>query len=921
MAASHGQSISRASVGRGNGLELVLPTGACAFKDLNGGVHAPTCGCRHFWLREAIAGGDQQSERAWCFCGHHACFHDNVLVRHPSQQQQQGASLAGFVPPTWSELIRDSASARTEYAMPAATATAAAASAIARPTTGLGIGSTSQPHSINTRLWDALNGFARQQVDGVQYGELSRLPSTAPLPSTAAPSVAEEQPRESPHRELQESISRFRPMRPPVTIPHAEMMASLHAAGPYSATEVDTEVATPSVRGTPVFTRPSPRNAAQATMTRQIGRGPSSDFSQPQRPSARPVSAGPSLSIQEMCNTIQNFGHRISQLESMSFDNIPSNEVRQRFEMHDGRLLDLEHWRAEQVKAQEAGDGRQNLASFEERLAELESWRDRDEAEGDVLSSVPQASGNKKRSLLPSAGSFESDGSFDLGAAQQTEAIVLATLAANAETGPRIDALETRISELENTALPSFARPWTIQVVLLPFGRQLPGVWFSSAESTQHSLRSGSQVPSQEWSATQDATRLLSFKSAATSGAWTTESIEAWARETQDEWLSPKACGPSGTVFQRLASRGLVREVELQAPDAGHIFSAISSAFGNILSIEGGTIPELEARYNGLSERYIPLRKVRKSSRLRFLSQAEMVTPATWSAGFLDSSVFMKSNGERRLYLTTPDGYLQPSRSSWSWQGLRNLPLYDGDGALQAAEALGKVIDACWSFTPRLDHVTSPQSSYASGDSPWNESVFKDFHDLDVEQDVDVGSPVARKQFERRSVSLPTSPSAHVMEVDSLPKRRVTSFDIDGSGDIHPSTESSTKRRRISTSPEWERRGFGITPRWSPPQVSVEGHHLRSSQAASSRGRGTTPFAMPTPRSHNDSRGDDHDDGDDDVSIEVDDVEEEWEGMPDAPTISPMVPGSRHKFIKMDEDVDQDDLDAGETIYEVYDEI
>lgn len=78
---------------------------------------------------------------------------------------------------------------------------------------------------------------------------------------------------------------------------------------------------------------------------------------------------------------------------------------------------------------------------------------------------------------------------------------------------------------------------------------------------------------------------------------------------------------------------------------------------------------------------------------------------------------------------------------------------------------------------------------------------------------------------------------------------------------------------------------------------------------------------MPTPRSHNDSRGDDRDDGDDDASIEGDDVEEEWEGMPDAPTISPAVPGSRHKFIKMDEDVDQDDLDAGETIYEVYDEI
>lgn len=826
--------------------------------------------------------------------------------------QQQGSSSrqqGGFVAPTWSSLIRESANARMEHTTPTATA---------RPTTDLGVGATSQPHSINTTLWDALNGFARQQVDGMQPGELSKLPSTAPLPSTGAHSVADE-PRASPTRELQERISRLRSMGPPVTIPHAEMMASVHMAGPYSATEVATEAATPSVRGTPDFRRQSPRNAVEAMMPRDADRGPSSEASQPRRPSARPVSVGPSLSIQEMCNTIQSFGHRISQLESMSFDNIPSNEVRQRFEMQDGHLLDLEHWRVEQIKGQEADETQQKLASFEERLVELESWRERDETSDGAQSYAPQASGSKKRSLLPSAGSFESDGSFDLSAAQQTETVVLATIAANAETGPRIDALESRILELENTTLPSYTRPWTIQLVLLPFGRQIPGIWFSSAESTQHSLRSTAQMPLQEWSAKQDALR-LSFKSAATSGAWTTESIEAWARETEDEWLSPKACGPSGTVFQRLASRGLVRDVEIQAPDAGHIFNAISSAFGNILSVDGGTTPELEAKYNGMRERYIPLRKVRKSSRLRFLSQAEMVTPATWSASFLDSSVFMKSNGERRLYLTTPDGYMQPSRPSWSWQGIRQLPLYDGDGELQAAEALGKVIDACWSFTPRLDHVTSPQSSYASGDSPWSESVFKDLNDLDNEQDVDMGSPVARMHFDRRSVSLPTSTSAQVMEVDTVPKRRVTPFNIDPVGDIHPSTEVSLKRRCISTSPEWERRGFGITPRWSPSQISIEINQLRNSQATSHRGRGTTPFAMPTPRSHNDSRGDD-----DDLPMlhsEDGEAEEEWEGMQDGPptTSSLAVSEGRHK-VDMDEELDQDDLDAGETIYEVYDEI
>ncbi|KAF2206410.1 hypothetical protein CERZMDRAFT_89342 [Cercospora zeae-maydis SCOH1-5] len=932
MAAYYGQSISRASVGRGSALDLILPSGACGFKDLNGGLHAPQCGCKRFWLREPIALPDQQSERAYCFCGHHACFHDgerqNAVAGEPNaqdarldtdtrvasqQQARHSTENNHFVAPTWSELVRGSDEARRDGATPTARA---------HQTTALGISNESQPRSINTRLWDALNGFARQQADDIQAGGgLPGLPSTAPLPSTGVSSVAGDA-RASPARDLQDRCSRFRPMGPPVTIPHAEVMASV--AGPYSATEVATEVATPSVRGTPDFRRSSPRNAAQTTMARQTARAPPSETSQPRRPSARPISAGPSLSIQEMCNTIQNFGQRIAQLESMSFDNMPSYEVRSRFELQDGRLLDLEHWREDQTKAQAGDDTRQKLSFLEERLADLESWREQADIE-DERANSPQTSGIKKRSLLPDTGSFETDGSFDLSAAKQTEAVVLATIAANAETGPRIDALECRIVELEKASPPTFERPWSIQIVLLPFGRQLPGVWFSSSESTQQALHHANHIPSQEWSVPHGGTK-SSFKSAAASGAWTTESIEAWAKETEEEWLSPKACGPSGTVFQRLASRGLVREVEIQSPDAAHIFTAISSVFGDLLTTEEAVATELSAKFHGLKEKFIPLRKVRKSSRLRFLSQAEMITPTSWSAAFLESSVFMKANGERRLYLTTPLGYLQPPRSGWNWQRIRHLPLYDGDGELQAAEALGKVVDACWCFTPRLDRVSSPQSSYASGDSPWSESVFKDFREMDAEDEVDLGSPVARRPIQHRSVSFPDSASAHVMEVDAAVKRRVTSFDWDPPNHIQLTTESSTKRRRISTSPEWERRGFGITPRYSPPRPSIE-LHARSSQATSSRGRATTPFAMPTPRSHHDSRGDDNHDAEMDDELPMmysengEEVEEEWEGMQDAPTTSPTAAeGRRHQGIA-DEDVDQDDLDAGETIYEVFDEI
>jgi hypothetical protein len=74
---------------------------------------------------------------------------------------------------------------------------------------------------------------------------------------------------------------------------------------------------------------------------------------------------------------------------------------------------------------------------------------------------------------------------------------------------------------------------------------------------------------------------------------------------------------------------------------------------------------------------------------------------------------------------------------------------------------------------------------------------------------------------------------------------------------------------------------------------------------------------MPTPRSHNDSRVDDKDD---DLRMRHDEdgdtVEEEWEG----PTTSPVISRMRH-HVEIDDISDQDDLDAGETIYEVFDEL
>ncbi|KAK4498315.1 hypothetical protein PRZ48_010973 [Zasmidium cellare] len=932
MAAYYGQAIGRSSLNGGSRLEqILLPNGACSYRDLSAGVKAPTCGCRRFWLNKSHV-VNQESERAWCFCGHHACFHDNVVPAgnaqsspqaagesvnaFPSSQQANGASQnGGFIPPTWSSLIGDHDHTYPEQARPAT----------ARPTTGLGIRNTSeQPaESINNRLWYALNGFARLQEDGRNSGDTSKLPSTA------VPSVYDDPGRASPSQALQEHVRQSRLMGPPVNIP--PIMET--RADEYSATEV----ATPSVRGTPDFRatnlpsaypgqRSAPPSTSAAPAQESQHNVPTHTDNAPKPRDQTPpptTTMGPSLSIQEMCNTIQDYGRRINILEGVSFSHMPSDEVQEKFDLQDSRLIDLESWRTEQDEAQAGDDTDERLEGVGRRLDDLETWRSEHERSKSSQESeqVPESTESKRRRLLPDASSLASDdGSFDENAAAQTEAVVLATLAANAETGPRIDALESRIANLEHVAMPSVSRPWHISVVVLPFGRQLPGIWFSSSDSTQHSIRTATQN-SEEWPAHQSMLK-TSFRSNASSGAWTTESIEAWAKQTEDEWLSPKACGPSGTVFQRLASRGLVRDVTLQAPDAHHILNAISNAFGSVVRQNGSSEADVVHKYQGLQARLIPLRKQRKSSRLRFLSPAEMVTPATWTAEFLESSVLMKVNdGERRLYLTTADGYTQPARLGWTWPELRSLPAFDVDGIVQEAQIDGDIVEACWTYNDRLDHATSLHSSFASSheESTWDTSEGEG-HEID-QVDAVMLSPTATRHSRMRSASLPSS----AIEAEVAPKRRVASFELEPTANTFEySPEYIAKRRRISTSPELERRGVNFTPRWSreppSPYMQEEIGHARSSQATN-RPRGTTPFAYATPHSHFDSRGGDGDTEVDDVMTvpiapsEDGEDTDEWQGVQDGPN-----PEGLHEMLERTEGkhnrMDEEDMEDGLSIYE-----
>ncbi|WPH00190.1 Hypothetical protein R9X50_00301300 [Acrodontium crateriforme] len=860
---NHQHPGSRASLSRGHSSDELLPGGCCNFRDLSNGARAPKCGCTRFWLNTHFNGHDPNTERVWCFCGHHACYHE-AFSKEPSRIIKQ-ASLEPSRPVavTSTQTYKSNAPTHgdrcdgTQTSHRQALGLAQISTSQPRPS-GLGIcaGSQSQVPSINTRVWEALNAFAREQEDG-RFSI-----TTSQLPSTATPSVAGDQ-RISPSRLLQDQLLQSKSMRPPVTIP------TIFPAGSVTEDYSATEVATPSISGTPDFralargaqVRSSPSNMKPTNFL--PNKLPPNEpihqtielEQQTQRIVAEtlPSASAPSgyMSMQDVQNLLRGYGQRIEVLESLSFSHMPLDELQDKLELFDGRLLDVEQWR---------GDHEQTHVSLEEERAQ-----------------------NKNRRMLPmESSSFGSDGSYDHNAAMHTEAAVLATLAANAETGPRFDALESRIADLEYAAMPSFAHPWHVEVVLLPWGPALSGVWFSSAEATQHSLRTNTQA-SDEWSGSHSAPK-TSFD-ASSSGAWTTESIQAWADESQD-WLSPKACGPSGTVYQRLASRGLIQEIELTAPDSRHILNTITSAFASILEETDKPNPPEADQYQGLRERFIPLRKARKSSRLRFLGTPEMVTSATWGAGWLDSSVFMKVNdGQRRLYITTAESYLQSAGQAWTWPKIRKLPMSGVIGATTTADLHDVAIEACWSYNDRLDQLPSLQSSFASHESQWSLGS-SDSNPESPAADQHLKGP---RPYHHRTVSMPSVNSGFEHAQIALPKRRVASFETPAPlGTMDETT--AAKRRRMDPSPEAERRGVGLTPRWSrePPSpftVETTGE-ARSQGASSGRKRGFTPFAYATPHSNAtysghvaESGGDGDTEADDDMGeLQGTALDDEWNG-------------------------------------------
>jgi hypothetical protein len=385
------------------------------------------------------------------------------------------------------------------------------------------------------------------------------------------------------------------------------------------------------------------------------------------------------ISIPNVANTMRDLGNRLDMLESGSFNYVQPEDFNQTLSMYDDRLVELEYRMNEHDKHHQAIDADYSSNSYTRRRLDMNA-------------------------------SFGSNHSLQ---STTSSALILAAIDRK-DTEMEIGDIKDRLDMLEAAALPTAYQPWEIEVVFLPWGRDLRGIWFSPDEP-MHELSKPTTQNSEEWtqargpkltqslqpSQLEASTSSLDVDTRPHAGArtaskepitsdpengWSSQAISDWASGSAEDWLFPKACASNNLIYKRLQSRGFVRDITLKGASARDLQITLSRAFSDISEHLSYTEQDGDATvtaYPGLRASFIPLRKVLKDSKLQFLTRAEMASSALWSASFLAAGVLMRvSGGKKRLYVTQREAYSQPVDdlgNAWTWQELRQLPRYQAD--------------------------------------------------------------------------------------------------------------------------------------------------------------------------------------------------------------------------------------------------
>lgn len=451
----------------------------------------------------------------------------------------------------------------------------------------------------------------------------------------------------------------------------------------------------------------------------------------------------------------------------------------------------------------------------------------------------------------------------------------------------RIEALEFRLGDLDNSLPPSAINPWEFEVIFLPYGLDMNRVWSRTGNSSTQRNAWNTQDTSSPHMLTGALSQRF-FNKAATENSWEHALEKSQPTSTV---FSARACGMETVVDKRLRSRGLVRSIQVKGPDAQHVQFAMFEAFEDILhTMSSGIsspskIPKpLRCYREALGASWIPLRKLHKDSQLRFLETSEMLTPTLWTASFL-AEVSMQQSNIRRLYITNKDGYMQNGSEGWTWQKIRHLPLFNeashsaasSDNGFQASRGFKpsqlQIHEPHWHWDERLDGpvvhqtVTTQQLSLtvipaaesdqgqASPTSSRSSSEYSPPLRSRTPASQALGQPISplternlARPVHGRTTSMPiTVPINFRPSPGSQAKRRITSFELNERVSHSPSpfaqrhSYSFSAKRQRTQSPNRPR----DTPRWSaePPSPYVfeeEREHKR----------GMTPFAYATPHSN-----------------------------------------------------------------------
>ncbi|KAI9900421.1 hypothetical protein N3K66_004683 [Trichothecium roseum] len=417
----------------------------------------------------------------------------------------------------------------------------------------------------------------------------------------------------------------------------------------------------------------------------------------------------------------------------------------------------------------------------------------------------------------------------------------------------QIQSLQAQVATLQS-AIPAYNHAWEVEVVFLPF--PLKRVWQGI-----NNFKLEPNMGSDDWTQ-------LPMTYSTTTLRSQSPFMGDWASPDHDaEWLMPRACGDKSVTDKRLRSRGLVKTVSVTGPDARSVQLAMHAAFGSVLremGLEARPQPQHQpdprlSRFLGLQSSWVPLRKIHKDSRLRFLSPGEMLSPAMWDIQFLNS-IMMRSS-EPRLFVTHPNAYLQDMQAyetGWTWQKLREMPrVYPDVPDVTESQAIpeGDALEECWAWAENLDESPHANTSMnlrqqrfrsASPHPQITTTTSKAWRSSSPTIAAGHQPPILKGRRGSRPPHIRTDSISSALPVAYSPavgRHRVSSNGQSRRSSPAPKNISqyAVIKRRRTRSPSHAR----FTPRWtaspSPmPMGAGERHTVR----------GTTPFAYATPYSN-----------------------------------------------------------------------